>query len=158
MSVEKARAWLDRFGLGDRIREFEVSSATVELAAAALGVEGARIAKSLTFKKDGGALLIAAAGDARVDNRKFKDAFGVKARMIPPDQVEALVGHAPGGVCPFGILPGVRVWLDGSLRRHERVYPAAGDGHTAVDLTVEELELAAEPLGWVDVTRDPAAE
>lgn len=85
-------------------------------------------------------------------------AFGVKARMIPPDRVEALVGHAPGGVCPFGILPGVRVWLDGSLRRHDRVYPAAGDGHTAVDLTVEELEYAADPLGWVDVTKDPAAE
>ncbi len=155
MSIEKARAWLDRFGLGDRIREFEVSSATVELAAAALGVEGARIAKSLTFKKDGGALLIAAAGDARVDNRKFKDAFGCKAKMLSPEEVLSLVGHPVGGVCPFGINDGVAVYLDESLRRFDTVYPACGSANSAVGLTLEEFFTASSALGWVDVCRLP---
>ena len=109
MSIEKGRAFFRALGMEDRVIEFDASSATVELAAAALGVDGARIAKSLTFKKDGGALLIAAAGDARVDNRKFKDAFGCKAKMLSPDEVLALVGHPVGGVCPFGINEGVEV-------------------------------------------------
>ena len=158
MSREKAREFLKSKGLEDRILVTEADTSTVVTAAAAFGVPPAAIAKTLSFLVNGEAVLVLADGAARVDNRKFKDAFGVKARMIPPDQVEALVGHAPGGVCPFGILPGVRVYLDGSLRRHDRVYPAAGDGHTAVDLTVEELEYAADPLGWVDVTKDPEAE
>ena len=158
MSQEKAREYLRALGLEDRIRVTEEDTATVATAAAAFGIAPAQIAKTLSFLVNGEAVLVVAEGTARVDNRKFKDAFGVKAKMIAPDQVEALVGHAPGGVCPFGILPGVRVWLDGSLRRHHRVYPAAGDGHTAVDLTVEELEYAADPLGWVDVTKDPEAE
>ena len=157
MSIEKARAWLDRFGVGDRIREFDVSSATVELAAAALGVDGARIAKSLTFKKDGGALLIAAAGDARVDNRKFKDAFGCKAKMLSPDEVLALVGHPVGGVCPFGINEGVEVYLDESLRRFDMVYPACGSANSAIGLTLEELYAISSARGWVDVCRLPEA-
>ena len=158
MSQEKAREYLRALGLEDRIRVTEEDTATVATAAAAFGIAPAQIAKTLSFLVNGEAVLVVAEGTARVDNRKFKDFFGVKAKMIPPEQVEALVGHAPGGVCPFGILPGVRVWLDGSLRRHHRVYPAAGDGHTAVDLTVEELEYAADPLGWVDVTKDPEVE
>ena len=155
MSIEKARAWLDRFGVGGRIQEFDVSSATVELAAAALGVEGARIAKSLTFKKGDGAVLVAAAGDARVDNRKFKDAFGCKAKMLSPEEVLFLVGHPVGGVCPFGINEGVEVYLDESLRRFDTVYPACGSANSAIGLTLVEFFHLSGALGWVDVCRLP---
>ena len=155
MSIEKAKAWLDKFGMGERVREFHVSSATVELAAAALGVEGARIAKSLTFKKGSGALLIAAAGDARVDTRKFKDTFGCKAKMLSPDEVLALVGHPVGGVCPFGINDGVEVYLDESLRRFDTVFPACGSANSAVGLTPEEFFTVSAARGWVDVFKLP---
>ena len=155
MSIEKAREHLRRFGMEDKVIEFTVSSATVELAAAALGVEGARIAKTLSFKKGDGCVLVVAAGDAKVDNRKFKDAFGCKAKMLSPDEVLSLVGHPVGGVCPFGINPGVPVYLDESLRRFEIVYPACGSANSAIPVTPEELFRVSGAVGWVDVCKLP---
>ena len=154
MSVEKVRAYLEHFGVSDRIREFDVSSATVELAAQAVGCEPCRIAKTLSFKVGDRTVLIAAAGDAKVDNRKYKDTFPTKAKMIPFDQVEQWIGHAPGGVCPFGVKDGVEVYLDESLRQFETVYPAAGNDHSAVKLTIPELEQIAGAKGWVDVCKE----
>lgn len=153
MSYERAMAQLEQFGLADRVRLFDVSSATVELAAQAVGCEPARIAKTLSFLLPDGPVLILAAGDARVDNSKYKAQFHTKAKMIPHDQVEELVGHGVGGVCPFGIHPGVPVWLDESLRRFEVVYPAAGTANSAVRLNLEELERASLAQGWVDVCK-----
>ena len=153
MSIEKAREHLRRHGMEDKVIEFTVSSATVELAAAALGVEGARIAKTLSFKKGDGCVLVVAAGDAKVDNRKFKDAFGCKAKMLSPDEVLSLVGHPVGGVCPFGINPGVPVYLDESLRRFEIVYPACGSANSAIPVTPEELFRISDAAGWVDVCK-----
>ena len=153
MSIEKARAHLKKHGLEDRIQEFTVSSATVALAAQALHCEPARIAKSLSFEKGEGAMLVIAAGDARIDNPKFKQRFGMKAKMLSAEKVEPLIGHGVGGVCPFGVNEGVEIYLDESLRRFETVYPAAGTPSSAVHLTLEELELASEALGWVDVTK-----
>ena len=153
MSMDRARSHLARHGLEDRIIEFDVSSATVALAAQALGCEEARIAKTLSFEHGDGAILVIAAGDARIDNAKFKQRFGMKARMLGADHVEALVGHGVGGVCPFGVNAGVPAYLDESLRRFDVVYPAAGTPASAVRLTVEELERASESVGWVDVTK-----
>ena len=153
MSIEKARAHLKKHGLEDRIQEFTVSSATVALAAQALHCEPARIAKSLSFEKGEGAMLVIAAGDARIDNPKFKQRFGMKAKMLSAEKVEPLIGHGVGGVCPFGVNEGVEIYLDESLRRFETVYPAAGTPSSAVHLTLEELERASEALGWVDVTK-----
>ena len=153
MSYEKAKAHLERLGLADRIRIFEASSATVALAAAALGTEEARIAKSLSFALGDTAILVITAGDAKIDNSKYKATFGAKAKMLDLDSVERLIGHAVGGVCPFGINEGVKVYLDESLRRFDVVYPAAGTSHSAVELTVEELERASLFDSWVDVTR-----
>ena len=153
MSIEKAREHLRRHGMEDKVIEFNVSSATVELAAAALDVEGARIAKTLSFKKGDGCVLVVAAGDAKVDNRKFKDAFGCKAKMLAPDEVLSLVGHPVGGVCPFGINPGVPVYLDESLRRFEIVYPACGSANSAIPVTPEELFRISDAAGWVDVCK-----
>ena len=158
MSYEKAKAHLERYGLADRIQLFDVSSATVELAAAALGVEGARIAKTLSFLVEEKPVLIVAAGDAKVDNRKFKDKFHVKAKMLSHEQAAELVGHAVGGVCPFGVNPGVKTYMDESLRRFEIVYPAAGTSNSAVRLTPEELYRASEAVEWVDVCKLPEAE
>ena len=155
MSIEKAREHLRRFGMEGRIREFDVSSATVELAAAALGVDGARIAKTLSFKRGDGCVLVVAAGDARVDNRKFKDAFGCKAKMLSPEEVLTLVGHPVGGVCPFGINDGVPVYLDESLKRFDTVYPACGSANSAIPLTAEELFRVSGARGWTDVCRLP---
>ena len=159
MSFEKAKAWLDARGFGDRVREFEVSSATVELAAAALGCEGARIAKTLSFKLSDGVVLIVAAGDAKVDNHKFKEKFHQKAKMLTPEEAVELVGHAVGWVCPFGVNDGVRVYLDESLRRFDIVYPACGSSNSAVKLTPEEL-CAASGGEWADLCKlpEPAAE
>jgi prolyl-tRNA editing enzyme YbaK/EbsC (Cys-tRNA(Pro) deacylase) len=157
MSYERVKEHLGKFGLEDRIRLFEVSSATVALAAEALGTEEARIAKTLSFLTPEGTILVVAAGDAKIDNRKFKDTFRAKAKMLSHDEVEALVGHAVGGVCPFGINPGVKVFLDGSLRRFDIVYPAAGTASSAVELSVSELEIASAPNAWVDVTQIPSA-
>ena len=153
MSIEKARAHLQRYGLDDRIIELTVSSATVALAAEALGCEPAHIAKTLSFEQGDGAILILAAGDARIDNPKFKAQFGVKARMLSAEKVEPLIGHAIGGVCPFGINPGVPVYLDESLRAFDIVYPAAGNSASGVRLTVDELERASEATGWVNVCK-----
>lgn len=153
MSMDKARAHLRRYGLEDRIIELADSSATVELAARALGCEPEHIAKTLSFVDGEGALLILAAGNARIDNAKFKARFGMKAKMLPADQVEALVGHAVGGVCPFGVNPGVTVYLDESLRRYDVVYPAAGNDHSGVRLSVDELYRASGAKDFVDVTK-----
>ena len=153
MSMDKARAHLRRYGLEDRIIELTDSSATVELAAAALGCAPEHIAKTLSFVQGEGALLILAAGNARIDNGKFKARFGMKAKMLPAEQVEALIGHAVGGVCPFGVNPGVAVYLDESLRRYDVIYPAAGNDHSGVRLTVDELYRASEAHGFVDVTK-----
>jgi len=153
MSIEKARVHLKKHGLEDRIIELNESSATVALAAQALGCEPAHIAKSLSFEDGDGAMLILAAGDARIDNPKFKQRFGMKARMLSADRVEQLIGHGVGGVCPFGVNPGVPVYLDESLRAFDIVYPAAGNSASGVRLTVEELERASECIGWVDVCK-----
>lgn len=157
MSIERARAHLKKWNLEGRIREFDVSSATVELAAQALNVEGARIAKTLSYMVDGGAVLVVAAGDVRVDNRKFKDAFHTKAKMLTPEQAAELVGHAVGGVCPFGVNEGVKVYLDASLRRFETVFPAAGSSNSAIELTLPELEAASCCAGWVDLAKEAQA-
>ena len=151
MSIERARAHLAQFGLADKIREFDVSSATVELAAAAVGVEPARIAKTLSFMVGETPTLILFAGDARVNNQAFKATFHTKAKMLSADQASELVGHAVGGVCPFGVNPGVEVFLDESLRRFDTVWPAAGSSNSAVELTCEELERVSGARGWVDV-------
>ncbi len=153
MSIERARAHLKKHGLEERIKELTVSSATVALAAEALSCEPARIAKTLSFENGEGAILILAAGDARIDNAKFKHRFGMKAKMLGAERVEPLIGHAVGGVCPFGVNEGVPVYLDESLRKFDYVYPAAGTGASAVYLTIEELERASECEGWVDVTK-----
>lgn len=155
MALERAKRHLEEKGLADRIALFEVSSATVELAAQAVGCEPARIAKSLTFEgaDEAETLMILAAGDAKIDNAKFKAVFGRKAKMLGADVVEARVGHGVGGVCPFGVEAGVRVYLDESLRRFDTVYPAAGTAASAVRLRSEELETAADSLGWIDVCK-----
>ena len=139
--------------MADRIKEFDVSSATVELAAAALGCEGKRIAKSLSFMLDGNAILIVAAGDAKVDNPKYKAKFGAKAKMLTPDEAVELVGHAIGGVCPFAVNEGVKIYLDVSLKRFDIVYPAAGSSNSAVELHIPELEMLCPGAEWVDVCK-----
>ena len=153
MSVEKARKYLEKYGLADRIIVPELPSATVETAALALGCEPAEIAKSLSFKLNEGPLIVVAAGTARIDNRKFKETFHQKASMIPPAEVEELIGYAPGGVCPFDVKENVRVCLDQSLKAFETVYPAAGDAQSGVRLSVAELERACGNPEWVDVTK-----
>ena len=152
MSMERAKAHLEKYGLADKIKEFAVSSATVALAAAALGTEEARIAKTLSFSLGEEAILIVAAGDAKVNNPKYKATFEKKAKMLSFDEVESLIGHGVGGVCPFGVNEGVKVYLDESLRRFDIVYPAAGTSSSAVELTIAELEAASEFVAWVDVT------
>ena len=159
MSIERVKGYFASVGLADRVREFDVSSATVELAALALGCEGKRIAKTLSFMGPAGPLLVVAAGDARIDNPKFKAQFGLKAKMLTPEQAVELVGHAVGGVCPFAVNDGVEVWLDESLKRFETVFPACGSSNSAIELTIPELERYAAPKGWVDVCKgwnDPA--
>lgn len=153
MSMERARKWLTQFGFADRIREFSVSSATVELAAKALGTEEARIAKTLSFLVDGVPVLIVAAGDVKIDNPKYKAQFHTKAVMLPADQVESFVGHAVGGVCPFGVNEGVQVYLDESLKRFETVFPACGTANSAVELTIPELERSSGYRAWIDVCK-----
>lgn len=155
MSIEKGRAYFRQFGMEDRVQEFTVSSATVELAALALGVEGARIAKTLSFNKDDSCILILAAGDARIDNRKFKDKFHMKAKMLTPDEVLELVGHPVGGVCPFGINEGVDVYLDESLKRFTTVFPAVGSANSAIELNLDELFKYSNALEWIDVCKLP---
>ena len=155
MSIEKGRAYFRQFGMEDRVREFDVSSATVELAALALGVDGARIAKTLSFKKDDSCILILAAGDARIDNHKFKEKFHMKAKMLAPDEVLSIVGHPVGGVCPFGINDGVAVYLDESLKRFETVFPAVGSASSAIELNLDELFRFSNAVEWIDVCKLP---
>lgn len=154
MSIEKVRAYFATKGMEDRILEFPVSSATVELAAQALGCDGCRIAKSLSFMVDGAAILVVTAGDARIDNPKFKAQFHTKAKMLSHDQAAELIGHAVGGVCPFAVNPGVKVYLDESLKRFETVYPACGSSNSAIELTIQELEAHSGCAAWVDVCKD----
>ena len=156
MSIEKGRAYFRALGIEDRVLEFDVSSATVELAAKAVGVEGARIAKTLSFKTPDGCMLILAAGDARIDNHKFKERFHMKAKMLTADEVLELVGHPVGGVCPFGCNEGVPVYLDESLRRFETVFPAVGSANSAIELNLDELYRYSKALDWVDVCKLPA--
>ncbi len=151
MSLEKARAALAAFGADQRIIEFDASTATVALAASALGVEPCRIAKTLSYKLPERIVLVVAAGDARVDNKLFRARFQKKAKMLSPDEALDFVGHAVGGVCPFGVKPGVEIWLDESLRRFETVFPACGSSSSAIELTLEELERFSGARGWVDV-------
>ncbi len=155
MSIEKVRAYMKQFGAQDRIIEFATSSATVELAAQAAGCEPARIAKTLSFKlHDDSVILIVTAGDAKVDNAKYKHYFGCKAKMLSADEVEPLIGHAIGGVCPFGINEGVKVYLDESLKRFTTFFPACGSHNSAIELSPEELEkFSANCQGWVDLCK-----
>lgn len=154
MSIEKVRSYFAARGMAERVLEFAVSSATVELAAQALGVEGKRIAKTLSFHVDGGVTLIVAAGDAKIDNPKFKAQFHTKAKMLAFEEAEALIGHGVGGVCPFAVNEGVTVWLDESLKRFETVFPACGSANSAIELTIAELEANADRFaGWVDVCK-----
>ena len=154
MTIEKVKAYFENLGEAARILTFAESTATVEFAAEVLGVSSGHIAKTLSFLVDGKPLLVVLAGDARMDNHKFKTAFGKKGRMIPADDVETLVGHAPGGVCPFAVKYGVPVYLDTSLHAYETVYPAAGDDHSAIRMTPEELFHFAHAAGWVDIHKE----
>lgn len=153
MSIERAREYLKSYRVEERILEFEVSSATVELAAEAVGCQPARIAKTLSFLIGETAVLIVAAGDAKVDNSKYKAQFHTKAKMLSADQVTELIGHGIGGVCPFGVNPGVSVFLDESLRRFETVYPACGSSNSAIELTLPELEQYSGYEAWIDVCK-----
>ena len=154
MSRKKAENYLEQKGFLDHVIRLEASTATVAEAADALGVEPGMIAKTMSFLLDDQPILILTEGTARVENRKYKGTFHIKAKMIPFEEVEQWIGHAPGGVCPFGINDGVKVYLDESLRRFETVYPAAGDAHSAVKLTIPELEEVAGAVGWVDVCKE----
>lgn len=157
MSIEKVRAYLEERQLADRIQEFDVSSATVELAAQALHVEGQRIAKTLSFHVGDRVALIVAAGDAKIANPKYKAQFNTKAKMLSHEEAEALIGHAVGGVCPFAVNDGVDVYLDESLKRFETIFPAAGSSNSAIELTIPELEAVCDHFqGWVDVCKLPA--
>lgn len=153
MAIEKVKAYFGKYGMEERIQEFDVSSATVELAAAALHCEPQRIAKTLSFMVGERAVLIVAAGDTKIDNAKYKAKFGKKAKMLTPEEVETLVGHAVGGVCPFAVNEGTEVYLDVSLKRFETVFPACGSSNSAIELTIPELEQYSGYAGWVDVCK-----
>lgn len=153
MYYEKARAHLQKYGLADRIKLFDVSSATVALAAKALGTEESRIAKTLSFMTEEGPILIVMAGDCKVDNGKYKATFNKKAKMLAFDEVESLIGYPVGGVCPFGVNEGVRVFLDESLKRFDIIYPAAGTAKSGVELTLDELRLSSMAISFVDVSK-----
>ena len=152
MSIEKVRAYFKERGIEDRILEFDVSSATVELAAQALGCEGCRIAKTLSFHVEDRVVLVVAAGDVKIDNPKYKAQFHTKAKMLSFDEAESLIGHAVGGVCPFAVNEGVEVYLDESLKRFETVFPACGSSNSAIELTIPELERLSGFKEWIDVT------
>lgn len=153
MAIEKVKAYFKKCGMEERILELDVSSATVELAAAALHCEPQRIAKTLSFMVDGHAVLVVAAGDVKIDNSKYKARFGTKAKMLSPKEAETIVGHAVGGVCPFAVNEGVDVYLDVSLKRFETVFPACGSSNSAIKLTITELEEYSGYIGWVDVCK-----
>ena len=153
MALEKVISYFEQAGLRERVMVFDQSSATVELAALAVGCEPAHIAKTMSFLQNDKAILIVTAGDARIENKKYKSLFHQKAKMIPWDEVEGYIGHAPGGVCPFEINDGVVTYLDESLKRFETVYPAAGCDNSAVALSIEELEKHSKSIGWIDVCK-----
>lgn len=153
MSIEKVKAYFAQFGMQDRVLEFPVSSATVELAAEALHCEPCRIAKTLSFAVGETPVLIVAAGDTKIDNHKYKAQFGTKAKMLTPEQAAERIGHAVGGVCPFAVQPGVEVYLDVSLKRFETVFPACGSSNSAIELTIPELERYSGYKAWVDVCK-----
>ena len=153
MAIERVRAYLERHGAADRVLEFGESSATVELASRALGCEPARIAKSLSLKVGDGYIVVVTAGDNKIDNAKYKARFHAKARMLSAEEVAEHIGHAVGGVCPFGVNDGVAVYLDESLRRFETVFPACGSSNSAIELTIAELERFSGDAEWVDVCK-----
>ena len=153
MAIERVREYFKKWNMEDRILEFDVSSATVELAAAALHCEGARIAKTLSFHVGEQAILIVTAGDTKIDNAKYKATFGTKAKMLSFEEVEPLIGHGVGGVCPFGINDGVKVYLDESMKRFQTVFPACGSSNSAIELTISELEQYSGYERWVDVCK-----
>lgn len=153
MAIEKVKEYFAKCGIADRVREFDVSSATVELAAAALGCEPCRIAKSLSFFVGDKPILVVTAGDVKVDNAKYKARFGVKAKMLTFDEVEPTIGYGVGGVCPFAVNDGVEVYLDESLKRFETVFPACGSANSAIELTIPELEKYSGFTAWVDVCK-----
>jgi prolyl-tRNA editing enzyme YbaK/EbsC (Cys-tRNA(Pro) deacylase) len=154
MAIDKVKEYFKPLHMGDHILEFDVSSATVELAAEALHCEGKRIAKTMSFLVGEQPILIVTAGDTKIDNAKYRHFFGVKAKMIPGEEVEAIIGHAIGGVCPFAINENVKVYLDESLKRFQTVFPAAGSSNSAIELTIPELEKYSNFLQWVDVCKD----
>ena len=154
MAIEAVKEYFSQFGIADRVQEFDVSSATVDLAAQAVGCEPSRIAKTLSFIVGGTPILIVTAGDARIDNPRYKAQFGTKAKMLSPDEAETLVGHAVGGICPFGIKDGVTVYLDDSLKRFSTVFPACGSSNSAIELTIPELEKYSGYDSWIDVCKN----
>lgn len=153
MSIEKVKEYFKSFGMENRIQEFETSSATVELAAKALSCEPCRIAKTLSFIVDNSPILIVAAGDMKIDNSKYKAQIGSKAKMLTPEQALTLIGHAVGGICPFAVNDGVKVYLDMSLQRFDTVFPACGSANSAIELSIRELEKYSGFVGWVDVCK-----
>jgi len=153
MSIEKVKAFFAGKGMADKVLEFDVSSATVELAAIALGCEECRIAKTLSFHVNDKVVLVVTAGDVKIDNQKYKAVFGTKAKMLAHEEAPVLIGHAVGGVCPFAVNEGVEVWLDVSLQRFETVFPACGSANSAIELTPAQLEAHSASLGWIDVTK-----
>jgi prolyl-tRNA editing enzyme YbaK/EbsC (Cys-tRNA(Pro) deacylase) len=158
MAIDRVKTYFREFGMEEQILEFDVSSATVELAAAALHCEPKRIAKTLSFLLEEHAILIVVAGDARIDNKKYKAFFGKKAKMLTAQEVEAMIGHGVGGVCPFSVNPGVTVYLDESLKRFETVFPACGSANSAIELTIPQLEQYSGYTEWIDVCKDWEAE
>ena len=154
MAIDAVKEYFAKYGMADRVIEFGVSSATVELAAQALNCEPCRIAKTLSFMLDGHAILIVTAGDAKIDNAKYKARFGAKAKMLTPDEAVSMVGHAVGGVCPFAVNEGVTVYLDESLKRFQTVFPACGSGNSAIELSIGELEKYSGYAAWVDVCKN----
>lgn len=153
MAIERVREYFRQFGMEDRIIEFDVSSATVELAAKALNCEGKRIGKTLSFQANEDVLVILTAGDAKIDNSKYKKYFGTKAKMLAFEDAERLTGHAVGGVCPFAVNEGVKIYLDESLKRFETVFPACGSSNSAIELTIEEIEKYTDYIEWIDVCK-----
>ena len=154
MAIEAVKAFFSEFGIADRIIEFNVSSATVELAARALGCEPCRIAKTLSFSVNGHAVLIVTSGDVKIDNPKYKAQFGVKPTMLRPDEAETFIGHAVGGICPFAVRDGVSVYLDISLKRFSSVFPACGSSNSAIELSIPELEKYSGYISWIDVCKN----
>lgn len=153
MAVEKVKEYFKKYGLENRVQEFDVSSATVALAAEALHCDPCRIAKTLSFAVNGQPVLVVASGDAKIDNSKYKKQFGTKAKMLSPDEVEAMVGHTVGGVCPFAVKENVVVYLDESLKRFQTIFPACGSSNSVIELTIEELEKYSFFTSWVDVCK-----